>query len=84
MTAPDKDGVYERRWLGRTGQTKRRRMLVRGDRVLDLRDGEWRPRAWFDGLPGQWEWVQAHVDRAGPDQPASGAGGAGDGQEDAG
>lgn len=35
-------------------------MLVRGERVLDLRDGEgeWRDLAWFDRLDGTWMFVR--------------------------
>lgn len=56
MEAPDRPGVWLRTWTTRSGVRKRRVMIVRDGRALDLVRQEWGPLR--TGLDGDWEWLR--------------------------
>jgi len=59
-------GVYTRSWTTRAGVNKTSHMVVRGSRVLDLREPTvgWRDMEWFETLPGRWAFKHEEEDEA--------------------
>ena len=52
-----RDGVYDRVWSELDGQERSRRYLIKNDRVLALRQRQWRPLSFWNTMAGEWHRV---------------------------